>query len=378
MSVKLNTVIEALERIAPPGLAEAWDNVGLLIEPSRARRAGRVLLTIDLTEPVLDEAIRRKAQLIVAYHPPIFEPIKRLTVSDYRQRFIIGAIENGLAVYSPHTALDAVPGGVNDWLCDGFGAGQRRPLQCAAAGSDTETHKIVIFVPADAADRVRDAVAECGAGVIGHYDHCSFNLAGFGTFRGDETTNPTVGRKGRVERAEEVRLEMVCSESHLPRIAEAIRRAHPYEEPAWEVYPLAPRPSHESGQGRELELDRPVALATLVRRIKRHLKLPRVRVAAALSHRRRGRDRTIALCAGAGGSVVSSSHADLFLTGEMRHHDILDANARGTSVVLCDHTNTERGYLPILRRMLMNQLGAAGKQVKIDVSKADAEPLSIV
>ena len=355
-----------MEQIAPSRLAESWDNVGLIVRPLREKRISTAVLCIDMTLAVVDEARRKKAQMVIAYHPPLFNAIKRLSTTQPAVR----ALAEGLAVYSPHTALDAAPGGVNDWLADGVGKGDRVAISAAADPADRDQCKVVVFAPSDGVDRLRSAMADAGAGVIGDYTQCSFNLAGFGTFKGSESSNPTVGRRGRLERADEIRLEMVCPRKAVPSIARVIQQHHPYEEPAWELYALEAKTDDSIGQGRLVTLDQPVALSTLVKRIKQHLGLDHIRVAEASKRK----VRTIALCAGAGGSVVGGQAADVYFTGEMRHHDVLAANANGTSVVLCDHTNTERPYLKVLARRLRQSVAGT----KFILSRADREPLRVV
>jgi len=371
MSKKLQTVLAALESIAPLQLAEDWDNVGVILQPTRPRPIRRMLLTIDLTDAVLREAIDAKAQMIVAYHPPMFGKIRRMTQAPR----IVRAIEAGLTIYSPHTALDAVPGGVNDWLCDGLGKGIRTPIRRTVEDDPDQQFKIVVFTPEDVADRLRSAMTDAGAGIIGEYTHCSFNLPGRGTFLGGSGSDPTVGRRGRLEHVNEIRMEMVASEDALADIRVAIERTHPYEEPAWEIYPLTPKPQPDTGPGRMLMLDNPVTLTTIVRRVKKHLGLKRVRVAAPAAMR--GGQRSVELlgvCAGSGASVFANTCLDVYLTGEMKHHDVLAKVEAGSAVILTDHTNTERGYLPTLRAKLSEQLG---KSVKIDISQHDADPLRI-
>jgi len=371
----LDELVAALQRIAPLKLAAEWDNVGLLVAPSQPQPIARALLTIDLTEPVLEEAIERGAGLVVAYHPPIFKPLSRLTSEAAKSRLVLRAIERGMAVYSPHTALDAAPGGVNDWLAEGLGEGERRPIEPHADLPPSERFKLVVFVPADDVDRLRDALSAAGAGVIGNYSHCTFNLAGQGTFLGGETTDPAVGRRGRLERVDEVHMEMVCSAEAMPAAVRTLVEQHPYEEPAYEIYALAPRPRHNTGQGRVVTLREPAPLTAIVDRIKRHLGLEHVRLAVGDGRTEDAPIRTIALCPGAGGSVLTGEAADLYLTGEMRHHDVLDANARGTSVILTDHTHTERGYLPTLRRRLADELDG---RLDVTIAEQDADPLRIV
>lgn len=378
MSATLKQVVDSLEAIAPTRYTEDWDNVGLLVEPTKPKRINRALLTIDLTEAVVAEAIDKKAELIVSYHPPIFDPLKRITASHWKQRIVAQAIEKRIAVYAPHTALDAAPGGVNDWLADGLGARSVFAIEPYSELPEGQQLKLVVFVPAKNVDDLRKALsATCCAGMIGAYEQCSFSLSGTGTFKGDGSTNPAVGKKDRLETVDEVRLEMVCSSwpYALQEIERTIRETHPYEEPAWDLYPLAPKAMEQVGQGRDVALAAPVTLNTLVGRIKKHLGLKKLRLAAAEPHRKGKRIDHVLLCAGAGGSVLSGRPADVYLTGEMRHHDVLEANARGISVVLCDHTNTERGYLPTYRGKIRKTLGG---KIDVIVSRRDREPLEIV
>jgi dinuclear metal center YbgI/SA1388 family protein len=377
MPLAFPAVLDHLETIAPRRFAESWDNVGLLIEPAdREWPVARALVTIDLTDDVLDEARAFGAELVVAYHPPIFKGLKRLTRDTPAARVALAAARAGIGVYSPHTALDAAPGGVNDWLAEAIGEGAREPITQAFAPDAGGDFKLVVFVPRENADALRDALAEAGAGWIGAYSHCSFNLEGQGTFRGHEGTDPAVGASGRLETVREVRVEMVCARRALPAAAAAIARVHPYEEPAWDAYPLAPKPRAGAGMGRVVSLARPAALNAIVERVKRHLGLSHVRVAAANKHRTGARVACAAVSAGAGGALFESvADVDLLLTGEMRHHDVLDRNARGTSVVLCDHTNTERGYLPRLAARLETLAQGA---LEVRVSERDRDPLEIV
>ena len=257
--MKLTSVIQSLENIAPLNLAEEWDNVGLLINPLKPRTVKKILLTIDLTEAVADEAIAAKTDLIVAYHPILFNPVSRLDADEAYDRTVMKLVQKNIAVYSPHTALDAVIGGVNDWLADGVGDG--------------------------------------------------------------------------------------------------------------EVLVLHPIENSDDGRGRLVELKRPVKLKTLIQRIKDHLGLKTVRLAASSENTS---IRTVALCAGAGTGAFEGIQADCYLTGEMSHHHILAATLNGSHVILCEHTNTERGYLPVFKRILSKALGNG---IEIALSKKDADPI---
>jgi dinuclear metal center YbgI/SA1388 family protein len=378
MTLPLNRLLAALERIAPLDLAESWDNVGLLIDP---RQRGveldveSVVLTIDATPEVIDEVVARRSQCLVAYHPPLFREKRR-----YRRAtdpVLFAAAACGFAVYSPHTALDSAPGGINDWLaaCLGATAAEISPLS-AIRRRDPGELKLVVFVPETHADALRDALSEAGAGVIGAYSKCSFGLRGEGTFLGDDSTSPTVGEKGRFERAAELRLEMVCPERALPAVTRALAKVHPYEEPAWDVYTLADKPVSGAGVGRRVEFREPRPLGELVGLLKKNLELPTLRLAESSIHAAGVPIRTVSVAAGSGSGVFTGSPpSDLYLTGEMRHHDVLETLARGASAVLCEHSSSERGYLQRLRaRLLAETDGAVG----VTIAEKDREPLRVV
>jgi len=375
--MKIRTILQTLETLAPPHLAESWDTVGLQIgRPDK--NCKRALLCIDLTDAVLDEAIASRAELVIAYHPPMFKPVARLTPGG-KGGLALRAAEEGVTVYSPHTALDAAVGGVNDWLAQGVAGGGEaavRPI-LPVSPDPGAGYKLVTFVPAEAADALRAALSEAGAGRIGGYDRCSFGVMGEGTFRGGAGTNPTVGRAGRFERAPELRMEMIVPQAALASAVAALRGSHPYEEPAFDLVPLRGPGDLASpvGQGRIVELARPVTLGTLVGRMKRHLSVRHIEASAGAGGRRLTR---IGLCAGAGGSLLDDAGPlDAFITGEMRHHDVLAAEARGTAVLLAGHTQTERPYLKVLRRRLGTALRKAGGGLELRVSRADRAPTRI-
>ena len=361
------SLCDALENIAPTSLAETWDNVGLLVgEPDWP--AQHILLTIDLTEAVMQEAIDGEIDAIVAYHPPIFHPLKRLSDVSSASRLALRLAAAHMAVYSPHTALDNAPDGLNDWLARGFGSGDIRALTANESIPESEQCKVVTFVPRENVEAVRNGLAMIGAGRIGNYELCSFEITGRGSYRGNERSKPTVGEAGHLEHVDEVRLEMVCPRAALALAVQAIREFHPYEEPPIEFYAQLPRPDRASGGGRRIVLDRPQSLAQLAERMKEHLKVDTIWAAAAVNHD--GKHKTIGVCAGAGGSLLDTAIAqgcDLFFTGEMRHHETLAATAQRCAIMLAGHTNTERGYLPKLRDRMTRLLPGA----TIAISKRD-------
>lgn len=380
---RVRDLVEAMESIAPLTLAEPWDNVGLIAGDTEAELAGPTLLTIDLDERVVAEAIeaaRGTPGAIVAYHPPIFGGIKRLTAETPRGRALLRAIGAGFALYSPHTALDAAAGGVADWLIDQIGSGTDRAALCAKGeATGSQSHKVVCLVPISPppndpmmfVDRLRDALAAAGAGKIGKYERCSFGVRGIGSFFGGAGTNPVIGASGRLESVEEVRLEMVCARRDLPAVIAALREVHPYEEPAFDIHELAPRPDRNLGPGRVMTLERPATPEAIARRLAVALNLEGLRWADAADGSVIER---VAVCPGSGESLIPAAldhGAQAFITGEMKHHEALGALDLGLSLVLAGHTQTERGYLPTLARRL-HDLNPA---LCATVSRTDRAPL---
>ncbi|KAF9476921.1 NGG1p interacting factor 3 [Pholiota conissans] len=277
----LKSVCSAMKRIAPPRLAEKWDNVGLLLESPVPAQGRKVLLTIDLTSAVLAESVSTGASVIVAYHPTIFQGIKSITLSNPLQASLLQCAAQGISVYSPHTSLDFVWGGINDWLAEGLMNGK-------------------------------------GNGQI-------------------------TSLLGEVQTQD-----------------------------------------NEGGQGRLVTLNEATGIDVLEQRIKSHLKLSQIQVGYPQGRARPALVRTIAICAGSGGSMLAGQDADVYFTGEMQHHEVLAAVGAGKHVILCGHTNTERGYLPVLALKLQEEL--SGKEyveqglggVEILVSQKDQHPLKFV
>ncbi|CAN5610050.1 Nif3-like dinuclear metal center hexameric protein [soil metagenome] len=365
--MKLRQLVDALEQIAPTKHAESWDNAGLLVgDPEQS--VTRAMLTIDYTPEVACEAAGEKCDAIVAYHPPIFAALKRVT-SGGASAAIFDAIRRGVAIYSPHTALDVADGGTNDVLADVLGMIDRSPLKMGETKSTQ--YKLVTFVPAEQLDKVSEALFAAGAGRIGNYSSCSFRTKGTGTFFGDAGTNPAIGSAGRLERADEIRLETVVPIAKIESILRALRESHPYEEPAFDLLQLAAAPE-SIGIGRIGKLPGEATADMLINRIKRELDIPHVLVAGDPTRL----VRRAAVCAGSCGDLleaVIAQKADFYLTGEMRHHDALKAAARGVTVVCALHSNTERIALKRLRERLAKSL----PDLPCLLSQKDRDPFAI-
>jgi dinuclear metal center YbgI/SA1388 family protein len=362
----IGQVSAALETIAPPALAQSWDNVGLLVG-DREAPCRRVLMCIDLMPAVLEEAIEVKADLIVAYHPPIFRPISRLLAQSSETDAIVHrAIRHGIAIYSPHTALDAATGGTNDVIAEFCGLTDVTPFEYVDVSK--KCYKLTTFVPEAQLDAVATALFDNGAGRIGDYEQCSFRLIGEGTFFGTESTSPQVGQAGRFERVRETRLEMIVPDRRLPEVVAALRAAHPYEEPAFDLYPLAGEP--RQGIGRVGELPSDTTLQSLARTLQEKTASRTLMIVGDADRV----VRSAAVCVGAAGRLPfeksRSAAADVIITGELRHHEALTVLRRQVSAIAIGHWESERPVLPSLSRRLTESLS----DVKVHISQADAPP----
>jgi len=361
--MQLSTIIAAMERIAPPSLAEAWDNVGLLAgDPNQD--VSRILLTIDYSAAVAEETRGNQCDLVIAYHPPIFQPLKRVVAGSA----IFDAVRRGVAIYSPHTALDMAEGGTNDMLADVVGMVDRRALKSGEAKG--REYKLVTFVPIEAVDKVGRAMFDAGAGRIGNYSSCSFRVPGTGTFFGGEGARPAVGQTGRLEKVDEVRLETVVPIGSAEAVIRALRANHPYEEPAFDLNVLAPVPG-DRGQGRIGSIP-PTARGELFDRIKRGLEIDHLLIAGPVE----GTVARAAVCAGSCGNMLDDAieaGAEVYLTGEVRHHDAVKAAEAGMTVVCTLDSNSERAVLKRLGKRLAETPGMPG----IRISAADRDPFVI-
>jgi dinuclear metal center YbgI/SA1388 family protein len=359
------TVVAYLKEFAPPVLAASWDNVGLLLG-DEAAPVHRLVTCLTVTPDSAAEAIEAGAHLIVSHHPILFRAVQRLTGGTVEGNMLLSLARAGVAVYSPHTALDNTPGGINDVLAARIGLTNVVPLRRRPAASQC---KLVVFVPDADLQRVSDAMFSAGAGHIGQYSQCSFRLAGTGTFFGSEASNPTVGQKGRREDVSEWRLEAVCPEQSLSEVIAAMRRSHSYEEPAFDVYPLKALPS-AVGEGRAGALPRPMPLRELAQTVQSALTAQAVPIVGDPAKR----VERVALACGAAGEFLTDAvraGAGAFLTGEMRFHDLLTAESQGIGVLLPGHYASERCGVEDLAGRLQKQFPEA----EVWASRREHDPL---
>lgn len=316
--MKIIDVTRFLDELAPPYLQEGYDNAGLIVGDALTDFT-KAIVCLDVTEEVVEEAVSNGANMIIAHHPIVFKGLKRLTGSNYVERVVMKAIKCDIAIYAIHTNLDNMLDGVNAQIGDKLNVQNRRIL---SPKHDT-LFKLITFVPVEAKERVLEALFVAGAGQIGNYGEASFQSKGTGTFKGNEWTNPTIGSKGVREEVEEFKLEVLV-EKHLQyRVLSALQHAHPYEEVAYDVVPLA-NTNQERGAGMIGELDEPVRTLDFLKKLQATFNVPVIRHTPVV----KDEIRHVAWCGGAGSFLLAQAKkagADIFITGDFKYHEFFDA-----------------------------------------------------
>jgi dinuclear metal center YbgI/SA1388 family protein len=354
--------LRALEELYPSAWAEEWDSVGLQVG-DRSWLAERVLVALDPTSEVLAEAGERSCGLLVTHHPLLFKPLRNLDLEDPFTRLAVRAAGSRIAVTAVHTNADVADPGVSDALADALGIEVTGVLRPTPGGGRM---KLVTFLPPEATAKVLDAVASAGGGIIGEYTHSSFRVGGTGTFVPSEKANPTVGERGELNEIEEDRLEIVVPRDRLAAAVEALVDAHPYEEVAYDAYPLAG--GGGLGLGRVGRIAEPTEARSLAERCRERLGSD-VRIAGDPG-RAVG---TVALCGGAGAALIPDAiraGADAFVTGDLKHQQALDVAEAGLTVIDAGHHGTERAFVPMLAR----RLAEAGPPGEVLVSERSTDP----
>ena len=361
--VKIKDIANALEMFAPLPLQDDFDNAGLQIGLTDAEVAG-VLLCLDVTEAVVDEAIASGCNLIISHHPVIFKPLKRITGSNYVERCIIKALANGIAIYSAHTNLDNAPGGVNYRIAEILGLQNVRIL----LPKEDSLLKLAVYVPASHTDAVRDALFAAGCGEIGNYGSCSYNVEGFGTFKANEGCNPFCGNIGELHRENETRIETIMPSYIKGRVIKALLNAHPYEEPAYDIYPV--KNSWDAvGTGVIGELPAERDEIGFLQEIKEKFAVGCVRHTPLLGRK----IKRVALCGGAGGSFAGAamaSGADVYITGEARYHDLFNYTGKMLMAVI-GHYESEQYTMDIFAEIINGQFPG----VKVTKTMVDTNPV---
>jgi len=366
---RVSDILGITNKIAPNDFAESWDNVGLQLGDPLSQ-VSRIMVALDPGAPAVQAAVESRCQLLITHHPFIFTPLKKLTASDETGRLAILALRNDLSIISLHTNYDIAQGGVNDLLAGRLGLAETLPLRVTGA---EEYLKMVVFVPHGFEERLLDALSACLA-PIGNYRDCSFQGDGLGRFTPVEGARPFVGEVGARHQEKESRLEFLIPKERLSAALAALRSAHPYEEPAYDLYPVVNRGA-QRGLGRIGALAEPTTAGEFALLVKERLSAAGVRLVGEPGRR----VKKVALCGGSGASLLHEAArkgADLLVTGDVKYHEAREAEALGVALLDAGHFATE---LPMVWGLAGTLRGALeGKRFEAEVIEyqGECEPFS--
>ncbi|WP_102027002.1 Nif3-like dinuclear metal center hexameric protein [Salirhabdus sp. Marseille-P4669] len=364
-------VIRVFEEWAPKTLAMEGDNVGLQVGTLN-RPVRKIMVTLDVLENVIDEAIEKQVNLIIAHHPFLYKSLSQIDTNQEKGRIIKKLIQHDITVYAAHTNLDLANGGVNDMLIEALG------LESDGAVMELGNEplfKLVVFVPESHEEQVRNALGENGAGHIGNYSHCTFQTPGIGTFKPMEGTNPYIGSQGELEKVKEVRMETIVPKSKLSIVLKAMEKAHPYEEVAYDLYPVELK-GQSYGLGRVATLKNPATLKQFAEHVKKALDVPSLRVVGDLNKE----IKKVGVIGGNGNKYihkVKRSGCDVLITGDLYFHTAHDALGIGLNVIDPGHhveKVMKRGVKDYLDKKCLEQ----GLEVEIIISEANTEPFTFI
>lgn len=371
MLAKGQTVIQYMEQLAPKHIAMEGDKIGLQLGSLQKEITG-VLVALDVNEEVVDEAISKGANLIVAHHAIIYRPLANLQVDTPMGKVYEKLIKHDIAVYISHTNLDVTEGGMNDWMAEALGIESTASLE--DIHSD-QLYKLVVFVPKDHHQKVLDAILHAGAGWIGNYSHCSFNIEGYGTFVPREGTDPYIGTQGKLEKAEEIRIETIVPQSIRNKVIQAMLKNHPYEEVAYDLYPMDLK-GRTFGLGRAGRLNEPMCLGEFAQLVKKGLDVPNVRVVGDLNRE----IKKAAVIGGSGGRYWKNAlfrGADVLVTGDVDYHTAQDALMAGLTIIDPGH-NAEKIMKPKVASWLKSKLTEDRYDTPVYASVINTEPFSFI
>ena len=340
----ISSITNFLESLAPPSLQESYDNAGLITGNPQWECSG-IICSLDATEEVVNEAIAKNCNLIVAHHPIIFGGLKKINGKNYVEKTVITALKHDIAIYAIHTNLDNVLEGVNGRIARELGLKNISIL----ASKESTLKKIFTFVPVDKAEQVRAALFAVGGGYIGNYSECSFNAEGSGTFKAGKNTNPYVGIQGERHSEKEIKIEMVFPAWLQGQLVKALKESHPYEEVAFDIISLAN--AHPGlGAGVMGELAVPMNETDFLALLKKIFVVPVVRHTSFIKKQ----VKKVAVCGGAGSFLISNALAanvDAFVTADMKYHEFFDANDR-MLVADIGHYESEQFTVNLLQEIL--------------------------
>jgi dinuclear metal center YbgI/SA1388 family protein len=367
---KLSDIVGIINKISPADLAETWDNPGLQVGDPTAG-VSRIMVALDATPAVIESALQADCQLLVTHHPLIFKPLKAISTASTPGKSIHAAIRGGLGIVSMHTNYDIAEGGLNDVLSERLGLAACAPLQVTAA---QELAKLVVFVPEEHLERMRTALFP-HAESLGAYRDCSFSAAGEGTFTPLDGATPYIGTIGALEKCRECRLEVLLDRARLPQALKSLNAAHPYEEPAYDIYPLHNQ-GKKSGLGRIGYLSEATTLAEYAARVATQLDATGTRFVGDPA----ATVKKVALCSGSGASVMRSAAragADVLVTGDVKYHEARDAQGLGIALIDAGHFHTEIIMAAAVQMRLLRMLQDSGfDDCRVLACSVEADPFS--
>jgi dinuclear metal center YbgI/SA1388 family protein len=368
---KVSDIVGIINKIAPPALAEHWDNVGLQVGDP-AQEVERIMVALDPGPRAVDAALASSCQLLLTHHPLIFKPLKRISTNDETGRLIYRSISGGLSILSAHTNYDSAGNGVNDLLAAALGVTGCRPLRVVLR---EELLKLAVYVPEAYLEQIMKALLPF-SGLSEKYADCSFRVSGQGTFRPLAGAAPFIGTVGALERVEESRFEILVRKPELQRALKALSKAHPYEEPAFDIIPLL-NEGHCEGLGRIGVLETPALLGDFVATVKERLGLTSLRIVGDPEQR----IARVALCGGSGSSLLHDAAregADLFVTGDIKYHEVREAQALGLALLDAGHFATERLMIRGLSSRLESECEKRRLEVEVLRCAEELDPFEVI
>ena len=356
--VKVRDIIEAMENWAPSSLAESWDNTGL-ITGDQEQEASSIIITLDVTEKTIENAASKKSPLIITHHPPIFKPLKNLSGSDLAARVIRSAVKNDVAIYASHTNLDQAPGGVSETLAKKLRLQSISPLYPGKG----EMLKFITFTPPEYTDRVRKSAGAAGAGAIGEYRLCSFTTHGSGTYLPTSEAKPFEGEQNILSRVDEDRIEMIVPARLSQAVVEAARKAHPYDEMAYDLIPLSNR-ERTFCFGAKGKLEKPMSPDCFLEHVSQALDITSLTATEGSGES----IEQVAVMGGSGKSGIGhavSAGADAYVTGDLGYHDFLEYGHR-LMLVDATHRATELPVLDMIKERLAGIFRESLTDITID------------
>lgn len=372
----ISSIMDIMDAIAPRHLAEQWDNVGLQLG-NKHHRVNRVLVALDPSPQVVNAACSRGADLLITHHPLLFRPLKSIDSSTPVGAIIETAVKHGLSVFCAHTNLDSAFDGVNDCLAGIIGLKNTSVL---AAPVKTQRYKLVLFVPVDHEQDILDALFTLETGKIGNYGCCSFRTQGKGTFKAGQGANPSIGTPSELVQTQEVRIETIIEAERLSGTVAYLKKRHPYETMAYDVYPLKSNEADHyipQGLGRVGELERQIPLVDFARQVREKLGLKWLK----LSGRADLPVSKVALCSGSGSSLVSdffASGAQVYISGDLHYHNARDAQDLDLALIDIGHFASEHVIVDHLVRKIRKEIENQGLNVSIEPFEMEKDPFSVL